>query len=79
MPFPGSGNDHSLRWFTFFDYGNVFDEGEKIQLKDLRTSAGIGISWISPVGPLKLSFGKPLNAKPDDKKQSFQFQLGAGF
>jgi outer membrane protein insertion porin family len=79
MPFPGSGNDRSLRWFTFFDYGNVFDEGEKIQLKDLRTSAGVGISWISPVGPLKLSFGKPLNAKPEDKKQSFQFQLGAGF
>jgi len=79
MPFPGSGNDRSLRWFTFFDAGNVFDEGQKIRPVDMRTAAGIGISWISPVGPLKLSFGKPLNAKPEDKKQSFQFQLGNGF
>ncbi|CAN5844525.1 outer membrane protein assembly factor BamA [soil metagenome] len=77
VPFPGA--DKSLRWFTFFDVGNVFDEGQKIRLTDLRSSAGIGISWISPVGPLKLSFGKALNAKPEDKKQSFQFQMGTGF
>jgi outer membrane protein insertion porin family len=77
VPFPGA--DKSLRWFTFFDIGNVFDEGQKIRLQDLRTSAGIGISWISPVGPLKLSFGKALNAKPEDRKQSFQFQMGTGF
>lgn len=79
FPFPGSGNDRSLRWFTFFDAGNVFAEGERIRLGELRYSAGVGISWISPVGPLKLSYGTPLNAKPEDRKQRFQFQLGAGF
>ncbi|OGB23474.1 MAG: outer membrane protein assembly factor BamA [Burkholderiales bacterium RIFCSPLOWO2_02_FULL_57_36] len=81
FPFPGSGADRSLRWFTFFDAGNVFDleQGDKMSLSNLRYSAGVGISWISPIGPLKLSFGKPLNAKPFDKKQSFQFQLGTGF
>ncbi|MFZ6772548.1 outer membrane protein assembly factor BamA [Undibacterium sp. SXout7W] len=77
IPFPGA--DKSLRWFTFIDGGQVFDEGQKIRTSDLRFGAGIGISWISPVGPLKLSFGKALNAKPDDKKQSFQFQMGTGF
>ena len=77
LPFPGA--DKSLRGFVFLDGGNVFDEGQKMRWKDLRFSAGIGISWISPVGPLKLSFGKPLNAKPEDKKQSFQFQMGTGF
>ncbi|MCH8618539.1 outer membrane protein assembly factor BamA [Undibacterium sp. TS12] len=77
IPFPGA--DKSLRWFTFVDGGNVFDEGQKVRWKDLRFSAGIGISWISPVGPLKLSFGKALNAKPEDKKQTFQFQMGTGF
>ncbi|MCU6433607.1 outer membrane protein assembly factor BamA [Undibacterium sp. Jales W-56] len=77
LPFPGA--DKSLRWFTFFDAGNVFDEGQKIRVSDLRYSAGMGISWISPVGPLKLSIGRALNAKPEDKKQGFQFQLGTGF
>lgn len=79
FPFPGSGNNRSLRWFTFFDAGNVFEEGKKINTSDLRYSAGVGLSWISPIGPLKISYGKPLNAKSDDKKQNFQFQLGTGF
>jgi len=79
FPFPGSGNDRTLRWFTFFDAGNVFAEGQKISATDLRASAGIGLSWISPIGPLKLSYGKPLNAQSTDKKQNFQFQLGTGF
>ncbi len=77
IPFPGA--DKSLRWFTFFDVGNVFDEGQKVRVQDLRTSIGMGISWISPMGPLKLSFGKPLNAKPEDKRQGFQFTMGTGF
>jgi len=79
FPFPGSGQDRSLRWFTFVDGGNVFADGERIKINDLRYSTGFGISWISPIGPLKLSYGKPLNAKTGDKAQNFQFQLGTGF
>jgi outer membrane protein insertion porin family len=79
FPFPGSGSDRSLRWFTFVDGGNVFKKNETINIADLRYSAGVGISWISPIGPLKLSFGKPLNAKDGDEEQAFQFQLGTGF
>ncbi|MDB5839935.1 MAG: bamA [Herminiimonas sp.] len=81
FPFPGTGSDRSLRWFTFVDGGNVFnlEQGEKINTSNLRYSAGVGISWVSPIGPLKLSFGKALNAKPNDKPQAFQFQLGTGF
>ncbi|WP_338848700.1 outer membrane protein assembly factor BamA [Massilia sp. W12] len=79
FPFPGSGTDRSLRWFAFVDAGNVFAEREKIRLQDLRASAGLGLSWISPFGPLKLSYGKPLNAKPTDRLQRFQFQIGSGF
>lgn len=82
FPFPGSGTDRSLRWFTFFDAGNVYDDSFG---GDFKTSAGIGLSWVSPIGPLKLSFGKPLNADTSnditkkDRTQSFQFQLGTGF
>ncbi len=77
IPFPGA--DKSLRWFAFLDAGNVFDEGQKIRLQDLRAAAGMGISWISPMGPLKLSFGRPLNKKPGDRTQGFQFTMGTGF
>jgi outer membrane protein insertion porin family len=79
MPFPGSGNDRSLRWFGFLDGGQVYQEGDPLRASELRYSTGIGISWISPVGPLKLSYGKPLNAKPGDKIERFQFQMGTGF
>ncbi len=81
FPFPGTGADRSLRWFTFVDAGNVFNTvgGEKISVSNLRASAGVGISWVSPIGPLKLSFGKALNAKEADRPQAFQFQLGTGF
>ena len=79
FPFPGSGNDRTLRWFTFFDAGNVFAEGAKIDMSDLRYAVGAGISWVSPIGPLKLSYGVPLKTKVGDRKQSFQFQLGTGF
>ena len=54
---PGTGNDKSLRIFAFADAGNVWRDGEKITAASLRASAGLGLSWISPVGPLKLSWG----------------------
>ncbi len=81
FPFPGTGVDRSLRWFTFFDAGQVWNpqDGEKINLSDMRYSTGIGLSWISPIGPLKLSLGYPMNSKPGDYTQRFQFQLGTGF
>jgi len=79
FPFPGSGTDRSLRWFTFADGGQIYQEGQKMRPSELRYSAGIGLSWISPVGPLKLSYAKPLNAKPGDRLERFQFQMGTGF
>ncbi len=81
LPFPGTGVDRSLRWFTFVDAGQVWNpqDGESVRLGDLRYSTGLGISWISPVGPLKLSLGYPMNAKSYDRVQRFQFQLGTGF
>ena len=81
LPFPGTGVDRSLRWFTFLDAGQVFNpqDGQNISLGDLRYSTGLGISWISPVGPLKLSLGYPINPQSFDRIQRFQFQLGTGF
>ncbi len=81
MPLSAAGGsyDRTLRWFTFFDAGYVWEEESTMRLSDLRYSAGIGISWVSPIGPLKLSYGYPINAEEGDKKQQFQFQIGTGF
>jgi outer membrane protein insertion porin family len=79
FPFPGSGTDRSLRWFTFADAGQIYQEGQKIRANELRASAGLGVSWISPVGPLKISYAKPLNEKQGDRLERFQFQMGTGF
>lgn len=78
-PFPGTGNDKTLRWFTFVDAGNVYGEKDRMRAKDFRASAGIGISWISPVGPLRLAWAKPLRKKPEDRLQKIQFQIGTSF
>jgi outer membrane protein insertion porin family len=79
FPFPGSGTDRSLRWFTFSDVGQIYQEGQPIRGNQLRASAGLGVSWISPVGPLKISYAKPLNEKAGDRTERFQFQMGTGF
>ncbi len=78
-PLPGGGTDRTLRMFGFVDAGGVFDAGEAIQLQDLRSSYGVGISWISPVGPLRLAFAKPIRQFDGDRIQTMQFQIGTTF
>jgi outer membrane protein insertion porin family len=79
VPFPGSGNDRTLRLFGYLDAGNVFGEDEKVTFDAFRASAGIGLSWVSPIGPLKLSYGTPIRKEPGDKIQKLQFQIGTAF
>lgn len=79
FPFPGVGNDRTLRIFGYFDAGNVWGEDETPTLASFRASAGLGLSWISPVGPLKLSWGQPVRKFPQDRIQRFQFQIGTAF
>jgi len=78
FPFPGSDGDRSLRWFVFADAGNVYDEGAPFK-GGLKASIGFGITWLSPLGPLKLSMARPLNATDLDKTKTFDFQIGGGF
>jgi outer membrane protein insertion porin family len=77
MPIPGAGQDKTLRFFLFFDAGNVYDGAPDIS--SLRYSYGLGITWISPLGPLKFSYGVPLNTTTTDHIQNFQFQIGTTF
>lgn len=78
-PFPGAGNDRTLRLFGFVDVGNVYGEDEKIDFGQLRASAGVGVSWISPIGPLRLAIAQPVRKFAGDRIQRFQFQIGTAF
>ena len=79
IPFPGLGNDKTVRFFAFGDLGNVWAEGDAVDVQSLRASAGLGMSWLSPIGPLKLSWGRALRSKPTDRIQPIQFQIGTAF
>ena len=79
FPLPGSGADRTLKTFLYVDVGNVYETAEQVDLASLRASAGVGLSWFSPVGPIKFSFGSPLKKEATDRVQRFQFQVGSGF
>ncbi|MFC5520151.1 outer membrane protein assembly factor BamA [Polaromonas jejuensis] len=79
-PFPGAGNDRTLRVYGFVDAGNVFKDSYSLNGPDgLRASTGLGISWISPVGPLRLAYAVPLRKQPGDRIERLQFQIGTSF
>lgn len=79
LPIPGTGNDRTLRWFTYLDAGNVWGENQSIAFSSLRASVGVGVTWVSPVGPLKLSYGTPIRKERTDRIQRLQFQIGTAF
>jgi outer membrane protein insertion porin family len=78
-PFPGAGNDRTLRLFAFTDVGRAFGENEKVNFSELRSSFGVGLRWISPMGPLSFSYALPMKSQVTDKMQRLQFQIGTSF
>jgi outer membrane protein insertion porin family len=80
FPMPGAQSDKSLRLTAFVDAGQVYGEGQKVSLGELRYSAGIGVAWNSPFGPLKLSLAQPLNEKKGfDRVERLQLNFGTAF
>ena len=80
FPLPGMTNDRSIRLGTFIDAGTVFGpNGLSKRNEGMRYSAGFSVSWVSPMGPLKVSLAKPLNKKEGDRMQPFQFSFGQQF
>jgi outer membrane protein insertion porin family len=87
FPVPFVTDQRSLRTVLFLDAGNVFDTycfddnptcGD-VDLGEIRYSAGVGLSWLTALGPLGFSLGKALNDKSGDDTQFFQFTLGQTF
>jgi outer membrane protein insertion porin family len=94
FPAPFVKDQRSLRTALFFDVGNIYDtqctqtktvEGDKnpgcgdVDLGELRYSVGVGLSWLTALGPLGFSLAMPLNADSADDAQVFQFTLGQTF
>ena len=78
FPMPGY-KEKNVRLGGFLDAGNVWGPGERIGAGTLRAATGLAVSWDSPVGPLRFSFGTPIRKRPGDRIERFQFQLGKIF
>ncbi len=79
FPFPGMTRERTVRMSAFVDGGSVWSKEQNVSLSDLRYSYGLAFTWISPVGPMKFAYSLPINDKPDDKLERFQFLLGTVF
>nr|WP_193068772.1 outer membrane protein assembly factor BamA [Halomonas sp. 3D7M] len=94
FPMPFVEDQRAIQPSLFLDAGNTFlsscydvqeaDIGRQqcssgVDLGDLRYSVGIGLSWLTPVGPLTFSVAEPLSDKSGDDTQFFQFSLGQTF
>ncbi len=79
FPLPRVKDDKAVRLSVFVDGGNVYGKGEKFDVAEFRYSTGLALTWFSPIGPLKLSYGIPIKRKPDDRIERFQFLLGTVF
>ncbi len=91
MPFKGDWADQ-VRPVLFAEGGQVFDTTDKdnetfedtgrsliVQDNDLRYSAGAGITWYTPIGPISLSYAVPFGDKEGDATEAIQFQIGSTF
>ena len=76
FPVPGMKKNKSTRMSAFIDAGGVFDD---VSLSEMRYSLGIGGLWVSPFGPLSISFAVPLNDDEYDETETFQFGMGTNF
>jgi outer membrane protein insertion porin family len=79
FPVPGVKDNKSMRLSVFVDGGMVYAPGKTPDLGELRYAGGLAFNWFSPIAPLSFSYSKPLNSKPGDEIERFQFTLGTTF
>jgi outer membrane protein insertion porin family len=79
FPIPFVEDTQGVRLSAFFDVGNVFEDYNNFDAGELRYSVGLAGLWLSPLGPISMSLGFPLNAESGDDEQNFQFTVGTFF
>jgi outer membrane protein insertion porin family len=70
-------NSAGVRGILFYDFGNAFDDDDPVKLSEMRKSWGYGIRWMSPLGPIRIEFGYPLNRQPGERGMVPMFSFGA--
>ena len=66
----------------FIDLGNVWGVDYDSSIDDsnvIRSSTGIGLDWLTPIGPLSFSLSQPVTKDSSDKTETFRFNLGTTF
>ncbi|MDF3936002.1 outer membrane protein assembly factor BamA [Pseudomonas citronellolis] len=88
FPLPFVKDQSQLRTVLFWDVGNVFDTNcplsttqgcDGIKLNDMAMSVGVGLTWITALGPLSFALGTPIKKPDNAETQIFQFSLGQTF
>jgi len=65
-----------LKGVVFVDAGNAFSASQGIDITDMRVTSGGGFRWLSPIGPLRIEVGIPINPHIGDDKQAVMFSFG---
>jgi outer membrane protein insertion porin family len=68
--------EQGLVGLVFFDAGNVFTKDENWTFSGIRKSAGAGVRWYSPIGPLRVEYGWVLDRKPGESAGRWEFTVG---
>ena len=79
FPIEALASSDTFRLGLYFDAGNVFEDVDDYETKELRQAVGVSAKWFSVIGPLEFSYAFPLNDESGDDTQPFQFSLGASF
>lgn len=69
--------EQNIKGLLFFDMGNAYTG--RIDLGDMKKSAGTGVRWFSPMGPLRLELGFNLDPKDGESGQEWDFTIGSAF
>jgi len=79
FPIEALASSDTFRLGLYFDAGNVFEDVDDYETKEMRQAVGVSAKWFSVIGPLEFSYAFPLNDESGDDTQPFQFSLGASF
>lgn len=69
----------NLNGVVFYDMGTVWSQKYKFSSSEIRKSVGLGIRWLSPLGPLRIEWGYNIDKKPKEDSSNLNFQIGGGF
>lgn len=74
--------NQNVDFLFFIDVGNVWGVDYSSSISDsniIRSSAGVGVDWFTPIGPLNFSLAQPINKADTDSTETFRFNLGTTF